>query len=191
MPIFYPAANYEASFHMGIDGSTQPAICTLGVAYIGTQFSVDAGAIPTAWLTLMAKLSETITFEGFKLRNNLGTIVDLVVSGRGSEVQAALPVNCAYLVKKVTNAPGRRNRGRFYLPGVMELDVDSVGKVSDTRRGTMDAALNAFLGSLSAAQFIATILHHSEDGLTGLQPTEITSLKCDAVIGTQRRRLRG
>ena len=107
-----------------------------------------------------------------------------------------LPQNCAYLIQKRSAQAGRRGRGRLYLPGVVEGAVAANGVITDAQRTTVNAGLVAWLarfggaGPTDAAADMV-ILHDSAiPNDPDLPPTLVTSLLCDPVIATQRRRLR-
>jgi len=93
--------------------------------------------------------------------------------------------NVAYLLRKVTASGGRRNRGRMYLPGVNEGNVDGTGAVDGTAIGKLNTAGSDFITDTGAADIGLFILH--SDGGT---PTEITSFVASPKVATQRRRLR-
>ena len=110
--------------------------------------------------------------------------------GGGALSIATLPVNCAVLVKKGTSRGGRRNRGRFYLPGTTsEGAVSEDGVISSGQVIALQGACDAFLGDLVVAGLPMYVLHN--DPPVGVTPAPVTSLTVDSVIATQRRRLRG
>jgi hypothetical protein len=105
---------------------------------------------------------------------------------------APLPQNCAYLVHKLSGLTGRRNRGRLYLPGGIEGEVDGNGRLSVAHRNGVQTGMNTFKTSIDAcAAFDGMyVLHNLPIASPSIPPTKVTSLLVDPVIATQRRRLR-
>lgn len=111
----------------------------------------------------------------------------------GSATGEHLPQNCALLVRKNTGLGGRRNRGRCFLPGILaEGQVSAVGIIAGQDMGTYDSLAQEWLDGINGgANSDATmVLLHSEGISDTPPPSVITSLTCDNVISTQRRRLR-
>jgi hypothetical protein len=107
-----------------------------------------------------------------------------VVSGGVSEL---VPQNTAFLVRKQTNQPGRRGRGRMYFPGtVTEATTSSIGVMTGAALTTRQTALNAWHARLITDGLDPVLLHQSGDPT----PAEITAFIGQAVVATQRRRLR-
>jgi hypothetical protein len=105
---------------------------------------------------------------------------------------AIIPQNSAHLIRKNTALGGRRNRGRMYLPGVGESDVSNVGVLTTTRINNLNTAYANWLAAVKASIPVEemVILHSLPAGTTTPLPTTVTSLVCQPVIATQRRRLR-
>lgn len=114
--------------------------------------------------------------------------IDSTNTPQVGDAGTAVPQNTAFLFKKNTGLGGRRNRGRFYVPGVPEGSVDEVGRLSS--------------GALSAAAGIADDIYTTLIGLSTVDslqlfhnsapfdPTFLESLTVDNRVATQRRRLR-
>jgi hypothetical protein len=103
-----------------------------------------------------------------------------------------IPQNSAYLVRKNTALGGRRNRGRMYLPGVPESLVSDAGVLTPVRVTEVTNALEAWRAALVASVAIEemVILHATSLLSPTPAPTPVTSLVCQPLIATQRRRLR-
>lgn len=95
------------------------------------------------------------------------------------------PPQVAYLCKKQTAMGGRKNRGRFYLPGVETSKVGPNGHVDPTFHTALGNALASFLEDLEAGGAQMHILHGDATA-----PTPVTNLALDSIVATQRRRLR-
>lgn len=114
-------------------------------------------------------------------------------TGAGDETGTLLPQNSAYLVHKRTNTGGRGGRGRLYIPGVFESEVDNLGNVSSGELAQWNGVLADWLaGFATLAPFPAemVVLHDSEGAHAADPPRVVTLLTMDPVISTQRRRLR-
>lgn len=118
---------------------------------------------------------------------------DVRIDGSSAPVAGAaagepLPQNCAVLFRKNTAAGGRRNRGRFYVPGPPEASVDKAGLLSGAYMTTCQAAGTAILNDVTGtAEAEGLVLFHDTAPFT---PTAITALEPQSRIATQRRRLR-
>ncbi len=106
----------------------------------------------------------------------------------GTNSAGAAPQNVAMLVKKNTSAGGRRNRGRMFIPGVDEANVNPNGSFVAAELAAMQIFISGLKTALEAlADVDALYLLHNEAPFT---PTLITDLVVSASVATQRRRLR-
>lgn len=107
------------------------------------------------------------------------------------------PPQIAALVRKNTGVGGRRNRGRWYLPGVLnDADVDMTGGITTTRRTAIQDQMNLLFSAFSASNNITgMVILHSWDTATppvpAPNPTPVAALAVQQFVGTQRRRLEG
>lgn len=106
----------------------------------------------------------------------------------GGRAANALPQNCAVLIRKLAALGGRRNRGRFYVPGVDDTDILSNGALDPTRRTAWQTAANNFyLGFDSALDVGLPVVLHTE---APFDPTDVEQFFVDNTAATQRRRMR-
>lgn len=129
--------------------------------------------------------------------NEDGPSAEVSSTTAGGDVSAQAPPNVAYLVQKSTLLGGRRNRGRFFLPGVDETEVDQTGLVSAGKLASLETAVDNFFDALVTADLPMFLLHNDEvdengDPIPGTAPapTAVTSLNVSSIVATQRRRLR-
>ncbi len=110
----------------------------------------------------------------------------------GNALGPLIPQNSAHLVRKNTALGGRRNRGRLYLPGVGETTVGDNGVLTASRIAEVTGAMQAWRSALvTSADVDEMVILHSSSLLSPTPtPTPVTSLACQSVIATQRRRLR-
>lgn len=96
------------------------------------------------------------------------------------------PPQVSLLVRKVTGARGRRNRGRQYWPMLLgDESTAGTGEILPTARDGFQTGFDAFFDALTELGIPPVILHN--DGST---PTAMTNYLVEAKIATQRRRLR-
>jgi len=94
----------------------------------------------------------------------------------------------AYLFTKSTDSGGRSGKGRTYLPGVLEANVDQAGNVPGPTVGAWNVALEAFRDLFTADDTPLVLLHAPGAPLSS--PSIITGITCQSRVATQRRRLR-
>lgn len=181
-------ANVVCKFDL-IGSNRDPAI-TFGIRLDGALFGqVRVEAIRDAVeARLMPPVSSNIILTSVEMKIGPGESGPTFVAPTnepGGASGSGMTPNVAYLFKKRTNLGGRKNRGRFYMPGVTESPVDSVGAIEAPTLAVLQTAANNFLADLAAADSPMVVLHN--DVTT---PTEVSSLIVDPRVATQRRRLR-
>ena len=111
----------------------------------------------------------------------------------GGQTASMLPTNCAILVQKRTNFAGRKNRGRFFFPGVpgdsIQLNVNG-NVLTEAKRASFQTALDSFFDELHAdtndAPIQPVVLHPAGVPVS----TEIVAFAVVTTLATQRGRLR-
>lgn len=185
-----PAGFGQAMFVYGGTALPLGAAVTLGFQQTGTTTPAeDAFDLHQAMRDVTAAMCATecsliSTMVKFGPDATGPSAVYTQVQAGGRSGGAAAP-NTAMLVRKQTAMGGREGRGRFYLPGPSEEDIDEGGLLSATLRDAASAALGVFFAALIAADLPPYLLHDS-----GTPPTAITTLSLDQRVATQRRRLR-
>lgn len=117
--------------------------------------------------------------------NSVGPAAVQGGGGNGGNGGDPSPPNLAYLARKVTSLGGRKQRGRFFIPGCVDGDVDAGGVIDST----VVTALAGDLAGLHAAMVAADappLLLHSDN----TTPTAIDAFVIQSVAATQRRRMR-
>lgn len=104
--------------------------------------------------------------------------------GGGNANPAATPA-VAYLLHKATGFGGRRGRGRMYLPGVTEANVDFGGEVTGGIVVDLTDAANEMLGLWNTADEDIVVLHGDATA-----PYPVFSFSADGMVATQRHRQR-
>jgi hypothetical protein len=128
---------------------------------------------------------------------NPGTLYEVPLAVPGTVTATTVPQNSALLVRKNTALAGRKGKGRLYLPFVFEIGVNNIGQLDASNVAATNTYMAAFLAACNAAPFSGMVLLHNKivgPGAPPVQvipdPTPVTSLVCQPVIATQRRRLR-
>lgn len=203
MSVVIPPGYASAAVEMRADGDPGPWYITFGVdlSEAGGDHDAVIDTISDAWNNTFAKqLTNTAATTAYILTvgqdgpDNL--IIRRDVNVRSESDTGKLPQNCALLVSKNTELGGRKNRGRFFLPGV--LNENAVNNIGVIEPGTVtvyqgyatqfkDTLLQGGVTSQVACPMV--ILHNAGVGATP-PPTPVISLTVSSVIATQRRRLR-
>jgi hypothetical protein len=177
--------------------------------YVTGAFVADAGVIVLQDIAVglhnafkalhAARGGQPYTAKSTALRFNPGggaefIEAEAVSDGAGLSTETSLlPQNSAFMVRKNTGFGGRRNKGRFFYPGVAEGAADNIGQLSSGVVTGWNTALATYLSSCNAVAGVDTlVLLHSGAPIGGTfyAATPITSMTIDGVISTQRRRLR-
>jgi hypothetical protein len=103
----------------------------------------------------------------------------------GGEAVAVTVASAAALVRKVTNAGGRKHRGRIFLCGVPEEDVDNASNIEGAALTNLQGAMDTLLADAETNNLRLMVLHGDATA-----PSLITSLAVQSKVATQRRRLR-
>jgi len=120
--------------------------------------------------------------DGGSLRYDVTRDEDGTYSGSAASPQVAA------LVKKAGSLGGRSNRGRMFIPGIPEAQVEAGGRLNPTYRTQLQSEIEDLIGDLpsAAANVDAMVILHQE----GFDlPTVVTNLTTDPVVATQKRRV--
>lgn len=191
-----PVGYGQAVLSMTYSTDPEPMITTCGFSFVsaGTfeqpdadEFAADFGTFVKACVANIVTVTNVSFVVG--LVGGDAAYESSAGNGVGTVSGSSLPQNCAILVKKRTGLVGRKNRGRMFLPGIRENEVDQLGVISSTEVTRLQGHANTFAGNVaSSTQFDGlAILHAVGDGTT---PALVPNLQVDSRIATQRRRLR-
>jgi hypothetical protein len=185
-----PVGFGQITFGFGGVGLPTGAACTLGFSNEGeltAQEAADAAAV--AWVAAIPTcVSSAVVFTGTLCKlgpDSTGPSAISPASQAGALAGTSVSPNVCFLVHKQTAMGGRQGRGRMFIPGPLEGDVGAEGSVSGTRLTNLAAELTEMRNALITAGMTPVVLHNN-----ALTPTGITSLAPDALVATQRRRLR-
>lgn len=171
------------------------AVFALGYELIDPT-PVDLEAAFTAFDTFGGAVGWPADVSITSVRTETGTadpsepiVEEWIGNGAGSGSNDLCPPNTAFLIRKVTAAGGRKNRGRAFVPWVQEaLCEDSGILTSGTPAAITDAFTDLSAAVGTALEVVGPVLFHSNPVDA---PTPITSYACQSLVATQRRRLRG
>jgi len=187
-----PAGFAQVTFVFSGTALPHGANCVIGVENTTSlSAAVVADRARQAFITsdLASEISNTISVTSVKAKlgpDATGPIAEVAASIAGLHTGLAAPPNCTALLRKNTASGGRMNRGRMYLPGLPEGQVDAAGTLDTTFRTNYQADATALLTALTAQSISMFLLHATID-----PPTLVTSLIVESQAATQRRRLRG
>jgi hypothetical protein len=189
MTLQIPPSSYQVAIDHSLAGSLRPATVTLGFGYFGTNFETDAGLLALSYVTtVMHSMADVWTCVNISFAVQEGTVLELAQDVLGGTSHTPTTANTAFLVKKLTSSPGRRNRGRFFLPGVSEQDVDAIGNVVPSKITELQGNLDDFYAGCVAAHFNPELFHNTPPGALS---TSVTRFLLEPLAATQRRRMRG
>lgn len=151
-------------------------------------------ALTNNFLTVPVKalFPNTVRFQTLRNYLYIGGITAALVSEStginipGNSSTVSLPMQCAEVVTLETGVPGRRNRGRAYLPPVAQANFTAAAQLDAASCTTL---ANAFADMLTAINGNATPdVTCVVASATGSSTRNITRVHVDSIIDTQRRR---
>lgn len=164
--------------------------------------TVVANKVIALWdLVLQPLFTTEVTLATVLVKNGPNDTGASAEVGSGLAGTAAPPTMTpqnSLLIRKVTVVGGRRGRGRMYQPGITEGSANASGVIAAGTLTTYQAAYNSFLTGLQADDIPMHLLHDYAKGPDGTPdpsipipaPFPVGSLVVDAVMATQRRRIR-
>lgn len=194
MPIVIPAGFSQAAVEITIPGDAGPALLVFGYEQSPLSSPDDNAAAVGASITKANGLQTVMTSDCFissvTVRQNDGDPFlktgFALVGVTGIQALPTSVIQVCALLKKGTGFAGRSQRGRMYIPGVPEAQVNAGGFYTSAYFTSLVNTGNEILTELDA-QLVPMVLLHSDPALT---PSPVTSLAPDAKAATQRRRLR-
>jgi hypothetical protein len=188
-----PTGYYEVAMHHHLTASLHDSVCTMGVRYTGADFSTDASKWIDGWGDLWKAAQASWIFDRTVFQAQGGTVLEVVNVGGlpGLDSDAVATSNIAFLLNKITALPGRRGKGRCYMPGVGEAAVNGQGYVSSTKLAALQTALNNATVKWAAGHWSLVLLHNvpTGDSPALYPPTPLTAIGFGAQVATQRNRM--
>jgi hypothetical protein len=180
--------------HFSTAGGDQHAYTLFGVKLNGTP---TAGAVAAElhndWRVYMLgqQCSDLNLLDTMATVNNGGILSqDIeVATFPGTVASVPVPVQVCALFKKTTGVLGRHFRGRLYMPGCPDNELDSTRAQWTTAfQNTLSTGSSAWLGAIQTGTTVQdmVLLHRN---LT-VPPTIVNVVEAELQIATQRRRNR-
>lgn len=197
MPLVIPPAHAQLVGSVNLVNDPEPMIMTIGVKLesVLTQVELDTQSANFK-IMLEEFLSANYRWNGLTayVGQDGGPPVTMYSSngvGNFAGAYDSFPPNSAFLVHKRTDLAGRRNRGRMYIPGIGQNQVDDQGNVLAAQITSANTVLAQWMGTLfSGGVFDGPVILHATGISPTPPPTPITSITLDPRIASQRRRLR-
>lgn len=185
-----PIGFAQVSVNFGGLACPSGATTTFGVFHDGNGTpSGLANIVKATWeADMLIPFATTLTLDSIAVKygpDETGPSAEVSSGAVGVDSGVAVAPNTSVLVSKITGLGGRKGRGRMYLPGISENAVDEGGNLSTAKINSIQTELDEFLLGMSNASRPVYLLHADATA-----PTLVTSLECQSLVATQRRRLR-
>jgi hypothetical protein len=191
VPVVIPVGFSQLTLRWALSGSSQTAEVVFGLNFADpADVQQVADSIP---FNLNQVVSSSYTYVHAQARVADGAIFEKIYTDVGGGPAAQTPPNTCFLLRKVTSLPGRKNKGRMYLPGPSETSVDHTGLLTTTLVNSVNTQANNLLTAIAGAPpggFGVMVILHNEFAPQPA-PTNVDQLVCQQLVATQRRRLRG
>lgn len=191
-----PPGFANVSLQLTLTGYNRPAYVTFGCDPTSTDGAIVGAAILTAYQaagSLRTICDNAVTLTQIRVSMGTDGTADiptvLPTSVAGTNTITSNPASVAALLRKNTALGGRRGRGRMFFPWCIDdAMVDERGAINSAVVTTLTNAGTAFVGALTTGNCSMFLLHRAGQTPTAA-PTQVTSMTCDPIIGSQRRRL--
>lgn len=189
MPVI-PVGYAQITYEFGGTALPSGAAMTMGCAIDGSFSGPTAAAAARTALmaNLGAYISSNVTLLSTTIKvgpTETGPFFTDSTSVAGTGSATTVPPNVAVLVNKVTASGGRKGRGRMFVPGIPEQDVNPNGTYATGVAAAWNTKLEDYRDDLIFAELIPVVLHND-----ATPPTAITALVLAPLVGTIKQRLR-
>lgn len=200
----YREAFGEIVIAMSCTGDAELMLMTIGFGNPTPPTLANAESIKSAFVTYMTPtLQSQYKTQKVAMRYQdspteqtyIETTSAADAAGSGT---SPLPSNCAIVIQKKTGLAGKKNRGRFFVPGINEGLVNALGDIDSGAVASLQTNVNAMYTAWNTV-VDELVIHHNIPYVKGVPgtggpdpsqiPTNITSLVVAPRIGTQRRRM--
>lgn len=197
MPTVIPANHADCAVILSHSDLARPAAITFGVERTTPADNAQAVAdavqnVAAAELDVILDSQVTIGPTLVTYTNTSGVTASTTSAtalGQGAAVVTNVPPNVALIVNKRSLLPGRKGRGRWFVPwGMAEADVGENGRLTASFITSRNTQLQTILNAFTTAGVGLVILHDSASTPVP-PPSLITDLLCGPIVRTQRRRL--
>lgn len=133
---------------------------------------------------------QNITATDVSVANGTQTILPFAANNTGTMEGVAAAANAAFCVSLRTNFTGRSFRGRFYLGGLGQNNLDSAQQFEVANAATLAGVFDDFIAALGAVNQTLVVVSNFAAGVVRVVAlaTEIISVIVDTKVDSQRRR---
>lgn len=193
MPLVIPAGFFQVSFQFTQAGSGQKAAVTVGAGGPDPINNDEAAQFELGFRDpIMPLMTSDWTHDKVTWTSAAGTVRETFLTVVGGELTAPLIAAAAILVHKRTSLPGRRGRGRWFIPGPGEGAVGGAGELTAGRLADWQNAVTNIMANWAlTSDYDPYLLHNQAVGDPPPPvPHIINDLDVSPKCGIQRRRLR-
>lgn len=189
-----PAGFAQVNFRFGGIAAPTGAEFTLGLDVTGSGDTPEDVADVLRLLIesdLMPALNGDLSFLGVLVKfgpDATGPSAFVASSDTGGSAGNGATPQVAYLIQKLTALGGRAGRGRMFLPGVVEGNVNDAGELEAGVASGFDTIWDGIGTAIALNSWTPVLLH--QPGSPLVMPTPITGFRTDPRAATQRQRLR-
>lgn len=138
----------------------------------------------------MLTSNTTLTKVRVKKGPNLdGPYAEFGGTETGSQTGESCTPQVSFLIRKNTDKGGRQGAGRMFLGPPQDAAISPNGTVIGSGSSVVTGAFEDWLEAHTTADLPLVLLHGV--GTSDTSPEIIRSFSCEALVATQRRRLRG
>jgi len=188
-PVTFPDNHGQITYVLDGPNASGELNCTMGFGESDELTTAELQTLADSWETnVMPLLAANYTLVEVRSlqqdgANQIAKSVPSGISGSGSD---PMSINAAVIVAKLTGLSGRKNRGRMFVPGIREGEMDAGGNVLSPGNLTFwQDAFDQVLADFTTAERSAVVHHRATS-----TDTSITELVVRPKLGTQRTRLR-
>lgn len=192
IPLGFSLAKYEVS----LSGDSEVMIFTLGhevgvpgIGAANSLFDALTDTVPAAnWGTNFTLLGvELVAGTQTQGKGPYLSFHSDLAAVAGTSAAKRSPNNTAALVRKDTSTPGRRGRGRMFLPGwIPDANIAENGNIDSAVRTTRQGLLNTWHARLLTDGLDPVLFHDTAPEA----PSAVNSFTLAPKMATQRRRMR-
>jgi hypothetical protein len=197
--LIVPPGFAQAAFIFGTEVGTGPIVTTLGVSLenAGGDFVEAANQIKQHYADAFGTVtSNALTLDRVSLYvgsdGPSGSVDSDTPPIAMSNTGVYGPIAMSAILRKVSQDPGRRGRGRMFLPGsAPEANVEEDGSLNSAQRAAITTAAQAFFTDMTttivpAGPFPPVILHSQAPA----DPSPLTGFAVSDLVGWIRGRIR-
>lgn len=181
---------------------TQNTIPVVNRVYVTKTGAISSGDLDDAVIEALAFYNsirgfqhpscilQDITCTDVSVANGVQVVLPLVTDNAGTGSGTAAAANAAMVASLRTDRIGRSFRGRFYLGGMTQNQLDTAQNFTTGSTATFASAWTDFIDALTAVNMTLVVVSRFAAGVARVVnlATEIISVVVDTKVDSQRRR---